>query len=187
MKLFGLVALMLLIFTGVAAYMLHWEGLLTRETINLFVEDRSEPGAKEPAPIEPVGLAASIQKRERELKEESERLQELNMRLGAQRKELEAERTFIEQRLKSLDPKPEPERAETDEEAEKLAKLVKMYEGMPPEEAAPILESLPEPVVTQILLRMRNRQATRIMGSLSAEKAAEVSKLLIPEELEAAR
>ena len=69
----------------------------------------------------------------------------------------------------------------------RLAKLVKMYEGMPPEEAASILQSLPNPVVAQLLLRMRSRQATRIMGSLSADKAAEISKLLMPEQLEATR
>jgi len=181
LKLFGLLLLMLLIFSCVAAYMLYQQGLLTRETLDLFVEERPEPAAERPTPVGPVARAASIEKKEQALREESERLEELSARLQTQRRELEAERALIEKRLKGFDLG--PGFAPLDREAENLAKLVKMYEGMPPEEAASILESLPNPVVAQVLVRMRNRQAARIMGSLRADKAAEVSKLLVPEEL----
>jgi flagellar motility protein MotE (MotC chaperone) len=185
LKLFGLLLLMLLIFTCVAAYMLHQKGLLTRETLDLFVKKRPESKAERPAPVEPVALAASIQKREQALREESERLQEFKARLATQRRELEAERASIERQLRGFDLG--PGLAPIDRETESLAKLVKMYEGMPPEEAASILESLPDPVVARLLIQMRNRQAAQIMGSLRADKAAEVSKLLMPEELKAAK
>jgi len=181
--------LMLLVFVGVVAYMLHQKGFLNRETLDLFVTDQSPMREQEPTPPEPIGLAASVQKKKQELKEESDRLENLSMRLATQRKELAAETALIEERLKHIESARGTESGIFGAEKEdgKLAKLVKMYEGMAPEEAAPILETLPDPVVAQILLRMRNRQATRIMGSLNAGKAAGVSKLLIPEDLGAAR
>ena len=72
---------MLLVFTCVAAYMLQQKGLLTRETIDLLVKSRPEVQQERPAPVEPVGLAASVQKKERALREESERLERLSARL----------------------------------------------------------------------------------------------------------
>ena len=187
MKLFALLVLMLLIFTCVTAYMLHQKGLLTRETLDLLVKSRSEAKEEKPAPVEPVGLAATIQKKEQVLREESERLERLSARLEAQRQELKAERALIGKQLKSRESGSEAGLATIGGEAEKLARLVKMYEGMDPEEAAAILEGLPDPVAAQILVRMRSRQATRIMGSLAADKATDISELLIPAELEAAR
>lgn len=172
----------MLIFVGVAAYMLHQRGLLTRETLDLFVKREPEQKKEKPPPVEPTGLATSILKRNEELKKEAERLRELAARLAMQRRELEGDRTLIEKRLETL--KPELAQSLT---SKQMAKLVKMYEGMEPEQAAAILESLPDPTVAQILLRMRERQAAPIMGSLSAGKAAGISKLLAPEPVEAAR
>lgn len=181
MKAAALLVLLILIFAGVAAYMLHQRGLLTRETLDLFVKHEPEPKEETTTPVEPAGLTASALKRNEEMKEEAERLRELAARLTMQRRELEADRTLIEKRLETL--KPELAQSSTSEE---MTRLVKMYEGMEPEQAAAILESLPNPTVAQILLQMRGRQAAGIMGSLSAGKAAGVSKLLVPEKVEAA-
>lgn len=165
-----MVVVLVLVFVGVAAYMLNQRGLLTRETLNLFVKPEPEPTREKPPPVEPTGLAASALKRNEELKEEAERLRELASRLAMQRREIEADRTLIEERLETLKP-----------ESEEMTRLVKMYEGMEPEEAAAILQSLPDQTVARILLQMRGRQAGRIMGALSAGKAASVSTLLAPE------
>ena len=63
--------------------------------------------------------------------------------------------------------------------------------------SASVLDGMPDATVAQILLQMRGRQAAQIMGSLSANKAAEVSKMLAsgdgvkklpkPEKIKAAR
>ena len=54
----------------------------------------------------------------------------------------------------------------------------KMYENMPPEDAAEVLENMADSTVAQVLLQVRARQAARIMESMDKIKAAEVSRLL---------
>ncbi len=162
--------------------MLQQRGLLTRETLDLFVKREPEQKKEKPPPVETAGLAGSVLKRNEELKEEGERLRELAAKLAMQRRELEADRTLIAKQLETLRPGLGPSST-----SEEMTKLVKMYEGMEPEQAAVILESLPDPTVARILLQMRGRQAAPILGSLSAGKAAGISKLLAPEPVEAAR
>lgn len=175
MKALAFLIVLLLVFVGVAAYELNQRGLVNRETLGLLSRHEPEPAGKKQAPIRPVGLAASIQEKEQRLKEESEELRELAGRLEMQRNELTAERIAIEEQLKALKSVSEAEAAA---EREQAKKLIKMYEGMPPEEAAAVLENLPDGTVADILSRMRGRQAAQIMGSLSARKAAEITELL---------
>ncbi len=227
------VLLLILIFLGTGAYALDQRGLLTRETLVLLSKPRPKAQMMD-ASLEPVGLAASIQKKQRELDKETERMEELATRLESQRKEIDAERATLDEKLKML----EQTRAEAnlkskqasplsalktlppeqiasalrslpdstvaqillqlrrggasnnsvklDSESsslsnEDLTKLVKIYEGMSPEQAASILENLPDPAVARILLQMRGRKATQIMGEMSTNKSVAVSQLLIPE------
>lgn len=167
--------LLLLVFTGVAALDLRMRGLLTREAFDLFVGSQVE--REKPPPVEPVGLAASIWDRREELQEREEALQKLSSKLESERKELEAD---IERRLEKL--KAEFQLSGAGREgmlSEEMALLVKMYENMPPEDAAAVLDNLPDSTVAQLLLQMRGRQAAQIMGELETNKAAEVSKLLV--------
>ena len=228
---------LILIFLGMGAYTLDQKGLLTRETLNLLLKPRPKAQTVEAA-TEPIGLAASVEKKQQELHEETQKMEELAARLESQHREIEAEKATLEEKLKML----EQTKAEADRKSEhaspldrlktmppeqiasilaglpdstvaqillqirrkksledsknqarleseflpstpdeELTKLVKIYEGMPPEQAASILESLPDSTVAKILLQMRGRKATQILGEMSTNKSVAVSQLLIPE------
>jgi len=186
LRLLVFLLLLLMVFMGVAAYELQRRGLLTRETYDRFVEFRAETQESTTLLVEPVGLAASIQERRQELREETDGLSRLNARIESQRKELEV---LIEQRLEELRAGASAARIpgsghgpESAALSKEMALLVRMYENMPPEQAAAVLDNMPESTVAQILLQMRGRQAAQVMGALNADKAAEVSKLLTAED-----
>jgi len=186
LRLLVFLLLLLMVFMGVAAYELQRRGLLTRETYDRFVEFRTETQESTTLLVEPVGLAASIQERRQELREETDGLSRLNARIESQRKELEV---LIEQRLEELRAGAPAARIPGSEHgsesaalSKEMALLVRMYESMPPEQAAAVLDNMPESTVAQILLQMRGRQAAQVMGALNADKAAEVSKLLTAED-----
>lgn len=61
------------------------------------------------------------------------------------------------------------------EETQRIAQLTKVYEAMRAEEAAPILETLDEATAIQILRKMKQRQAAKILGMLMPERAAAFS------------
>ena len=65
---------------------------------------------------------------------------------------------------------------------EKQARLVKMYESMPPDDAAALLDDMSDETVARMLLRMRDRQAAQIMGALDKDKASKVARLLWAED-----
>ena len=56
--------------------------------------------------------------------------------------------------------------------------LAKIYEAMRPDEAAPILVKMDVDKVVQILLRMRQRNAAKIMSSFDSDYAARISRKL---------
>ena len=181
MRALALLFLLFLVFAGVAAYDLNQRGLLSRENLELFYEQRQEPEDEVQLPPEPVGLAASVQKKELKLKERTEGLQKLEKRVEAQRRELAAERIAIDKQLEELKSITEDRESAMSAEA---AKFIRMYESMAPEEAAAILENLPDSTVAEILFQMRGRRAAQIMESLSPGKAAEVTKLIASQKAE---
>ncbi len=129
---------------------------------------------------EPVGLAASINVSKQELRDQVNDIELLSERLEAQRKELDEERASVEKRIEDLK---EQERASTQaltggSMSDEQTRLLKMYGGMPPDDAASLLDKMPDETVATILLQMRDRQAAQIMGALDKDKAAEIGKLL---------
>lgn len=192
------VALVLLILTflGVGAYALNQKRLLPRETFVLILEALPRAAMTE-AVAEPIGGAASVEDKQQEMRDETQKMKELANRLESERKEIEGEKAMLEERLRALEQRKaeaslKSERARLESKSpsstpdEELTKLVKIYEGMPPEEAASILENLPDSTVAQILLQMRERNASLIMGEMSTNKSVAVSQLLIPERIRAA-
>jgi hypothetical protein len=59
--------------------------------------------------------------------------------------------------------------------AEGELRLVRLYEGMKPKEAATVMAKLDPELSTTILLGMRERQAGKILGLLPPEKAADLT------------
>ncbi|MBI4831246.1 MAG: hypothetical protein HY801_06765 [Candidatus Lindowbacteria bacterium] len=199
MKWVILAVAVVLVFAGVGGYILYARGLFGPQTSSTV---ESEAGKQESQPKErhgeTAGLTESILKRDQELRETAARLEELTARLETERRELEAERSLVEQKIQELKlqeeklkalrqkpvakpeppPKRKPEPVRLPTPSEDMLKLVKVYEAMPPEDAAPVLENLPDTATAQILLQMRRRQASQIMGLLTPDKAASVSKLL---------
>lgn len=58
-------------------------------------------------------------------------------------------------------------------------KLAKIVESMPPEEAAKMLESLDDLMVLDVLMRLKQRQAAKIMAEFSAPRAARLSEVIL--------
>jgi flagellar motility protein MotE (MotC chaperone) len=59
------------------------------------------------------------------------------------------------------------------------AKLAKIVENMPAEDAAQMLEALSNEMVIDVLLRLKQRQAAKIMAALPASRAADISRLIL--------
>jgi len=61
-----------------------------------------------------------------------------------------------------------------------IAKLAKVYEAMKPASAAPILASLDMEIVLEIMTRLKDRQAARILAFMTPALAAEISARMSP-------
>ena len=59
--------------------------------------------------------------------------------------------------------------------SDEIQRLARLYEGMRPKEAATVLARLDPELLTTILVTMRERQASKILGLLPAQKAADVT------------
>ncbi|MFZ6008041.1 MAG: magnesium transporter MgtE N-terminal domain-containing protein, partial [Nitrospirota bacterium] len=62
---------------------------------------------------------------------------------------------------------------------EGLLKVAKMYEAMPPEEAARKLEKLDEDVAVIILNSLKPKTAGKILAQMENDKAASLSKKIL--------
>jgi flagellar motility protein MotE (MotC chaperone) len=63
-----------------------------------------------------------------------------------------------------------------EEQQDDRARLVRLYTGMRPREAASIVEKLEPSLAAQILVRLPDRQAARILGSMDPEIAARLTR-----------
>lgn len=190
MKVTAFLLLFVLVYVGVAAYMLQQRGLLSRETLDLYLGEKPEEHEGVKIDIEPIGLALSVRKNEEKLQEQARDIELRTERLQAQRKELDAQRALLEQSTKEFTSGTEGAagrratgsrlmfRGGPNVISEEMLQLVKMYENMPPDDAAEALENMPDYTVAQVLLQMRSRQAAQIMAELNKDKATEVGKLL---------
>ena len=61
---------------------------------------------------------------------------------------------------------------------EQMAKLAKVFEETPPEQAGPMLTKLSPEMAAQILLSMSSRKAGRIWGQVGPEQGAKISQEL---------
>lgn len=65
-----------------------------------------------------------------------------------------------------------------EQQAQAAAKLAKMYEAMKPEKAAPILAALDIEITLEIMRRMKDRPAARILSQMDTTLAARISEHL---------
>ncbi len=66
------------------------------------------------------------------------------------------------------------------EEDRKLLHLVKVYESMRPEQAAPLIDGLDDDLVVQILSRMREKQAAKILEYVDPARGISISRQIAP-------
>ncbi len=122
--------------------------------------------------LSPV-LSASAQEKRQELKGtppassiEEERLKILKADLQAQIDQLKKLKQEYEEMRKGLEGK----------KHEQLTKVVKMFEAMPPEEAAKTIEKLDDDTAVQILTSLKAKSAGKVLAQIEPARAAVLSK-----------
>jgi flagellar motility protein MotE (MotC chaperone) len=160
------------------AYGLYQKGLLTKDVLRLYLpqeKQKAEPGASEP-----MGLAASLQEKGKRLEQRNREAEQLEQRIAQQRRELQLELAKLNKLTRGPEKQPSLELQPAQDDG-RLRDLIKIYEGMEPEEAAALLEQLPDEAVAGILLQMRRRQASQVMQALSTGKGVAVSARILPD------
>lgn len=110
----------------------------------------------------PSDRAAELAERERAVKAEEERLLSL-------RKEVDAKIAKYEKLLADAEAR---EKRRQEEDEAKVDTLVKLFEGMTPESAAPRIEALDESMAAAILSRMKGRKAGNVLSAMEPKRAA---------------
>ncbi len=123
-------------------------------------------------------LAAALRHRERELDEREHSFGARQVELTAAEKRLDARMAA----LTKLRTEIEASLVKTDSVREERVKgLVKMVESNRPASIAPMFSALEEPLAVEVLDRMNRTKAGKLLGALSAAKAASLaSKLTRP-------
>jgi flagellar motility protein MotE (MotC chaperone) len=106
--------------------------------------------------------------KEAELAKLEEELQKQRVELDEKLKQLESMRGQIAQTLK----------ARVDEDKTKVTKLVEVYSGMKPVQAAKVIETINEDLAVQVLDRMKKKSASDILNVMSSQKAQRLSEML---------
>ncbi len=97
---------------------------------------------------------------------EEERLKIMKADLQAQIDELKKLKQELAEQQKGMEGKRQ----------EQLSRVVKMYEAMPPEEAARAIEKLDDDTAVKILTTLKPRTAGKVLAQIDAARAAALSK-----------
>lgn len=103
------------------------------------------------------------------IEKEKKRLATLEKALNEKAERLEALDRSITQKLK---------RAEAIE-SERVASLARLYDGMKPEESAPVIFRLADTTIIKILPRMKSQNAAKVLALLPPEMSARLSRQMI--------
>ncbi|NDE16291.1 hypothetical protein EBZ80_15300, partial [bacterium] len=93
-------------------------------------------------------------------------LQDVEKSIDGKLKRLEEERKFFAQSIQQ----------EKDLKGQRLDKLVELYDKMEPKKAAPVFEKMDEDLVVALFKRLRQKQVTLILETMSAEKSVKLSE-----------
>ncbi len=129
----------------------------------------------------------------RGLEEKKNQIEKSRQGMTKERKELERYEEQIDEKLESLTALKEQlesdmaqlEEKKTQQQIQKeavyeakIGRLVKMYAGMKPKNAAQIMDKMNLEVAQEIFLRMREASASQILSFVDSEKAAKISERL---------
>jgi flagellar motility protein MotE (MotC chaperone) len=113
-----------------------------------------------------------IEEKQKDLKQKEDRLETEEKRLNILKKDVEEKMSKYTKLLGDLENKlKEIEKIR----GERLDYIVKVYEGMPPEDAAVKLNSLDDQTAAEIITRMKSRKASAIMAYIDGKKAASIT------------
>jgi flagellar motility protein MotE (MotC chaperone) len=134
--------------------------------------DAAKPAAAQKFSASEVEILQSLSKRRAELDQRSEALDQRELLLKA-----------TEQRVQEKIDKLQTMQAQVDaalgkvdeQEDQRLQSLVRIYETMKPQEAATIFDKLEQPVLMQVLTRMKDRSVAAILPHLDGDKARAIT------------
>jgi flagellar motility protein MotE (MotC chaperone) len=120
-------------------------------------------------------LLQSLSKRRAELDQRSEELDRRDLLLKATEQrvqekidELQKMQSQVDAALGKVD----------EQEDQRLQSLVRIYEAMKPQEAAAIFDKLEQPVLMQVLTRMKDKAVAAILPHLDGDKARSITMAL---------
>lgn len=93
-------------------------------------------------------------------------LQGLEKSIDEKLKRLDDERKFFSQSIQQ----------EKDLKGQRLDKLVELYDKMEPKKAAPVFEKMDEDLVVALFKRLRQKQVTLILETMSSDKSVKLSE-----------
>jgi len=106
------------------------------------------------------------------IQQDKEELLTLTATVAVQQEVLEQGREGLLAVINKLDQK---QKEFVDERERSATKLAKMYEAMKPQQAAPIISGLELEIILDIMSRMKERPAAKILAKMDAGLAAQVS------------
>ncbi|MBA3008845.1 MAG: hypothetical protein KKF12_08635 [Proteobacteria bacterium] len=140
------------------------------------------PECPDPAKVVLRGLEDKknlIEKSQKELAQEKKELERYEEQIDEKLAALEILKKQINDDMAQLDEKKTEKELEKEAAYEaKLGRLVKMYAGMKPKDAALIVDKITLDVAQEIFLRMREASASQILAFVDSEKAAKISERL---------
>lgn len=117
-------------------------------------------------------VVSLLEKKQKELKIKEEQLEKEDKKLNALKKDIEEKIEKYTKLLNELDMKlKQIEKIK----AERLKNVVKIYEGMPPEEAASKLATLDERTAIDIIGGMKSKKAGAVLTYMDAKKVASIT------------
>ncbi len=146
--------------------------------------DLARPGAEEETlagVFEGAGadlplLMQALQQERTELEREWAELRDMRRRLLLEQGELETRQQDAHELLARVEAKVQ---VMEDERDRMLVELARVYDTMKPDAAAEILSGIDVDTSTEILRRMKQRQAAQVMASLEPQSAARISQRML--------
>jgi len=140
------------------------------------------PDCPDPAKVVLRGLEEKknmIDKQQKALEQEKKELDVFKEQVDEKIENLTTLKKQIEEDLALLDQKKSQKELEKEAQyEEKIGRLVKMYAGMKPKNAAQIVDKMDLEVAQEIFMRMREASASEILSFVDSEKAAKISERL---------
>lgn len=145
-------------------------------------DDNAAQETPDPAKVMFRGLEEkrqAIAEQRNMLEQEKKELRRYEEQIDEKLAALEVMKEQIQKDLALLEEKKSQKEQEQEAAYEaKLNRLVKMYSGMKPKDAAQIVDEMTLEVAREIFLRMRETSASQILSFVDSQKAAKISERL---------